>query len=206
MYIKPLHHMFDLGYKQDDFPNACYLADHLADAACASGRAGQAYKNNDRYDTRIAMIPLRNFKRFFYKTLKQPLYALQVLCKRLMASFSYWFGFGRSSMPEAVTLFLTHRCNLRCKMCGQWGEGGVTKSEGASVLQQELTQDQMHAVIDDLARFKSNITLFGGEPLLFPGCVDLIGYIKRKGLALFDDNQRISFADIRRRHRRRRPR
>jgi radical SAM protein with 4Fe4S-binding SPASM domain len=128
------------------------------------------------------MIPLRNFKRFFYKTLKQPLYAWQVLCKRLMASFSYWFGFGRSSMPEAVTLFLTHRCNLRCKMCGQWGEGGVTKSEGASVLQQELTQNQMRAVIDDLARFKSNITLFGGEPLLFSGCVDLIGYIKRKGL------------------------
>ncbi|MFA5100112.1 MAG: DegT/DnrJ/EryC1/StrS family aminotransferase [Candidatus Omnitrophota bacterium] len=29
MYVKPLHHMFDLGYKQDDFPNACYLADHL---------------------------------------------------------------------------------------------------------------------------------------------------------------------------------
>jgi perosamine synthetase len=29
MYLKPLHHMFDLGYKKDDFPNACHLADHL---------------------------------------------------------------------------------------------------------------------------------------------------------------------------------
>jgi perosamine synthetase len=29
MYIKPLHHMFELGYKRDDFPNACYFADHL---------------------------------------------------------------------------------------------------------------------------------------------------------------------------------
>ncbi|MFA6384008.1 MAG: DegT/DnrJ/EryC1/StrS family aminotransferase [Candidatus Omnitrophota bacterium] len=29
MYIKPLHHMFDLGYKRDSFRNACYLADHL---------------------------------------------------------------------------------------------------------------------------------------------------------------------------------
>jgi len=29
MYVRPLHHMFDLGYKRDDFPNACYLANHL---------------------------------------------------------------------------------------------------------------------------------------------------------------------------------
>jgi dTDP-4-amino-4,6-dideoxygalactose transaminase len=29
LYEKPLHHMFDLGYRGDDFPNACFLADHL---------------------------------------------------------------------------------------------------------------------------------------------------------------------------------
>jgi dTDP-4-amino-4,6-dideoxygalactose transaminase len=29
MYLKPLHHMFDLGYKQEDFPSAVYLAKHL---------------------------------------------------------------------------------------------------------------------------------------------------------------------------------
>jgi radical SAM protein with 4Fe4S-binding SPASM domain len=128
------------------------------------------------------MIPLRNFKRFFYKTLRQPLYAAVVLRKRAIAVFSYHFGKGSSSMPEAVTLFLTHRCNLRCKMCGQWGEGGVTKSDGAAILKQELTPQQIRSVVDDLARFKTNITLFGGEPLLFPGCADVIGYIKKKGL------------------------
>jgi radical SAM protein with 4Fe4S-binding SPASM domain len=128
------------------------------------------------------MIPMRNFNRFFHKTLRQPAYAVRVFLKRTMASLFYWFGFGRSSMPEAVTLFLTYRCNLRCKMCGQWGEGGVTKSMEKAVLHQELTHAQARAVIDDCARFRSNITLFGGEPLLFPGCVDLIAYIKRKGL------------------------
>jgi MoaA/NifB/PqqE/SkfB family radical SAM enzyme len=35
-------------------------------------------------------------------------------------------------------------------------------------------------LVDELAHFRPNITLFGGEPLLFPGCVDLISYIKRK--------------------------
>jgi dTDP-4-amino-4,6-dideoxygalactose transaminase len=29
MYLRPLHYMFDLGYKRDDLPNACYLANHL---------------------------------------------------------------------------------------------------------------------------------------------------------------------------------
>ena len=29
MYVKPLHHVFDLGYKKDAFPNATYFAEHL---------------------------------------------------------------------------------------------------------------------------------------------------------------------------------
>ena len=29
MYVKPLHHMFDLGYKKEEFPNACYLAERI---------------------------------------------------------------------------------------------------------------------------------------------------------------------------------
>ena len=29
MYNKPVHHIFDLGYKKDEFPNATYLAEHL---------------------------------------------------------------------------------------------------------------------------------------------------------------------------------
>jgi len=29
MYLKPLHHMFDVGYKAADFPNAVYLAERL---------------------------------------------------------------------------------------------------------------------------------------------------------------------------------
>lgn len=29
MYHKPLHHLFDLSYAQEDFPNACYFAEHL---------------------------------------------------------------------------------------------------------------------------------------------------------------------------------
>ncbi|MBU1086350.1 MAG: DegT/DnrJ/EryC1/StrS family aminotransferase [Candidatus Omnitrophica bacterium] len=34
MYLKPLHHMFDLGYAWGNFPNAVYLAGHLLTLPC----------------------------------------------------------------------------------------------------------------------------------------------------------------------------
>lgn len=126
------------------------------------------------------MIPLRNIKRYFYKTCKQPAYAFRVLRKRLSAYFSYYFYNGKSSYPEAITLFLTHRCNLRCKMCGQWGEHGVTKKEPQAYVKEELSFDELKAVIDDVAIFKPNITLFGGEPLFYKPVIDLIKSIKKK--------------------------
>jgi len=128
------------------------------------------------------MIPLRNAKRFFYKTLEQPGYAFRVFSRRLAASFYYNLGNGRSSYPEAITLFLTHRCNLRCKVCGQWGEGGITKKQGAQYIQEELSLNELTVLIDNASSFRPNITLFGGEPLLFAGCVELIKYIKQKGM------------------------
>jgi radical SAM protein with 4Fe4S-binding SPASM domain len=128
------------------------------------------------------MIPLRNFKRFFYKTFKQPVYAFKVLARRSRAYLCYFFAKGKSSLPEAVTLFLTHRCNLRCKMCGQWGEGGVAKKQAPEVLKTELSLQDLEKLVDELSGFKPSITLFGGEPLLFEGCVDLIAYIKSKAM------------------------
>jgi radical SAM protein with 4Fe4S-binding SPASM domain len=127
------------------------------------------------------MPPLRNFKRFFFKALSQPGYAIGVFFRRVRAYFSYFFVKGFASPPESITLFLTHRCNLRCKMCGQWGEGGVTKKEGGEILKEELSFQQYKKVLDDLAKIdRPSITLFGGEPLLYPDCPELIRYIKSK--------------------------
>jgi MoaA/NifB/PqqE/SkfB family radical SAM enzyme len=128
------------------------------------------------------MIPLRNFKRFISKAIRQPGYAFKIFLKRLKADLYYRFGDGRADMPEAVTLFLTHRCNLRCKMCGQWGEGGVTKSKSAGLVKEEMTLDRLVRLIDDIAPSNPGITLFGGEPLLHKGAIDLIRHIKSRGL------------------------
>ncbi len=125
---------------------------------------------------------LRNASRFYYKTLKQPAYAFRVLQKRLKGYAFYYLGRGKSSYPEAVTLFLTHKCNLRCKMCGQWGEGGVTKKDTSQHIREELSNSELRSLIDELAVFRPNITLFGGEPLLYPAVPGLIAMIKQKGM------------------------
>lgn len=126
------------------------------------------------------MIPWRNLRRFFYKALKQPAYSLRVFKRRLQANIYYFFGAGRSGYPEAITLFLTHRCNLCCKMCGQWGESGVTKKQTAEYVRSELTLDEFKKIIDEISGFSPSITLFGGEPLLHRSCIEIIGYIKQK--------------------------
>ncbi len=128
------------------------------------------------------LMPLANIRRFFYKALQQPGYACRVFSRRLKIYFYYLFGNGRSAYPEAITLFLTHRCNLSCKMCGQWGREGVTKKQASQYINSEIPLDTMKLIIDNIALFLPNITLFGGEPLLYRGCAEVIRYIKNKGM------------------------
>lgn len=128
------------------------------------------------------MTPLHNAKRFFYKACKQPGYAFKVFNKRLGGYLCYWLRDGRTKYPEAITLFLTYRCNLRCKMCGQWGESGVTKKQSSQRVKEELSLEELKKIINDVVTFMPNITLFGGEPLLHHACVEIIQYIKKKGV------------------------
>jgi len=128
------------------------------------------------------MIPLRNLRRFVDKAVKQPGYAVRVAVKRLKAYAAYKRAKGTSPAPEAITFFLTRLCNLRCKMCGQWGDAGVTKKEGGEALKDVLPEDTVRRVLDEVEGFKPNITLFGGEPLLHPQIVDIMKAVKDKGL------------------------
>ncbi|MCK4994631.1 MAG: radical SAM protein [Candidatus Omnitrophica bacterium] len=128
------------------------------------------------------MLPWKNLSRFCSKFIKQPQYAIHVASKRLQAFVSHSIGKGTSPTPEAITLFLTYKCNLRCKMCGQWGESGVTKTKAKDDVKEQLSFSDLKKLIDSVSFFKPSITLFGGEPLLYPNCIELIRYIKQKGM------------------------
>jgi len=128
------------------------------------------------------MIPVRNIRRFLRKAIEQPFYAIKVGYKRLKADLYYRFSDGKAPLPESLTLFLTHRCNLHCKMCGQWGDFGITKLVKKDNIMQELSIDELKKFIDDINCFKPNITLFGGEPFIYREIMSLIEYIKHKKL------------------------
>ncbi|MCX5700378.1 MAG: radical SAM protein [Candidatus Omnitrophica bacterium] len=128
------------------------------------------------------MIPKRNLKRFLGKAIKQPGYALKVLKKRVEASLNYKLGVPAKVFPESITLFLTHQCNLRCRMCGQWGDKGVTRKFSVETAKEHLQPEELRRFIDEIADFRPSITLFGGEPLIYPDCTELIRYIKQKKL------------------------
>lgn len=128
------------------------------------------------------MIQLRNLKRNLAKSVTQPGYALKALRQRLLSYLTYRIHDGRSYYPETVDLFLTYRCNLRCKMCGQWGVAGTSKDMSSEELKSELSLDEIYKIINDIKTFKPNVTLFGGEPLMYSNWEKVVSRIKQEGM------------------------
>jgi len=131
------------------------------------------------------MIPKRNLPRNLYKAIRQPFYALEVFSRRLRSYMSYKILNGPSSFPESVVLLLTFRCNLKCKMCGQWGESGASRSYGSEILKKELSISDYKKLIDEISVFRPRITLTGGEPLMYGQIDQLLEIIKSKRLHCF---------------------
>lgn len=101
--------------------------------------------------------------------------------------------------PTFVQLRLTNLCNLRCKMCGQWGDTGIYRPAGPTGADEEgraererireliglgrqLSLADYTALLDQIAPFDPIVSLFGGEPLLYPDVVPLVAEIKKRGL------------------------
>ncbi len=87
-----------------------------------------------------------------------------------------------SFLPQEVLFFLTYRCNLRCKMCGQWGEKGYVKKGGADILRDELNYRELVPTLDELARFGPRVFLCGGEIFLFEEWRELLQGLKQRRL------------------------
>ena len=83
--------------------------------------------------------------------------------------------------PRCVVLQLVEECNLRCSMCYEWGETGAYHDKRElAVLDLEVAR----RVIEECAPAKPYFELFGGEPLLYPGLFDVIGWIRDAGCEL----------------------
>ncbi len=82
-------------------------------------------------------------------------------------------GIVRAPNPITVSFNLTHLCNLRCGMCGQWRRQDVYRKEF-------LPLEKFQGLIDELAPSRPKFYLWGGEPLLYPELPGLLEYLKAK--------------------------
>jgi MoaA/NifB/PqqE/SkfB family radical SAM enzyme len=89
--------------------------------------------------------------------------------------------------PSFCSFSITNRCNLACRMCGQWSPEGYMRSRG-DLLDSEMVLSDWKRLADEAAENRTAaILLRGGEPFLFPGIIDLIGHIIGRGIPLSID-------------------
>jgi MoaA/NifB/PqqE/SkfB family radical SAM enzyme len=102
-------------------------------------------------------------------------------------------------MPTFVQLRVTNLCNLRCRMCGQWGDTGIYRADGFSAsatdgekersrirdligAKRQLGLSDYVRLLDEIVPFRPIVSLFGGEPFLYPDILPLVREIKNRGL------------------------
>lgn len=89
--------------------------------------------------------------------------------------------FANSSAPSWVVLQLNEQCNLRCRMCYQWGEGGAYLTPAPRAM---LEPELAFQVVRDCLPFKPAFEFFGGEPLLYPQLHELTAMVRAGGCEL----------------------
>lgn len=110
----------------------------------------------------------------------------------LMAARSFWVNFkakhidyrfynGKSKELSLVSFRITPLCNKRCVMCGQWGETGIYKEmDMAEESKKILPMEYYKRFIDEMEDIKPILYVWGGEPFMYPGFMDLAQYMAEK--------------------------
>ena len=84
--------------------------------------------------------------------------------------------------PKYLSFTVTNACNLRCRMCGQWGDEGYLAT-GARPTASEMTIDDWKRLVDEAARHNVDaILLRGGEPFVLHGIMELVRHITSCGI------------------------
>jgi MoaA/NifB/PqqE/SkfB family radical SAM enzyme len=78
---------------------------------------------------------------------------------------------------------LTPLCNLRCRMCGQWGDRGIMKDcDIAEETKKIVPLQRYKELINEIAPQRPVSYIWGGEPFLYPDLMPLAKYMVDKGL------------------------
>ena len=75
-----------------------------------------------------------------------------------------------SFFPSKLDLRVTYRCNLSCKMCGQWGETGTYKDYSREKTNKGLKFETLKNIIEFLRRYAYPGILNGKKDGAFSRC------------------------------------
>jgi len=92
------------------------------------------------------------------------------------------YGYNHFKNLGLVYFKPTAACNLRCVMCGQYGDKGVMKDCAAEETKKILPLETWKKFIDEIAPQKPVTYIWGGEPFLYPDLFPLAKYMVDKGL------------------------
>jgi len=84
---------------------------------------------------------------------------------------------GYANKVRQVSIRITDVCNLRCVMCGQWGQSGFLHDKDLKELKKvEVSPGRYIELLRDLVALNHapNVYLWGGEPTLYEGWLDII--------------------------------
>ncbi len=85
--------------------------------------------------------------------------------------------------PVKLDLHVIYGCNLRCKMCGQWGDTGTYFNYDTAKLKRELKLEVIEGVVKELVPHGLRyVDLEGGETFLYPQIIELFQMLKRHRL------------------------
>lgn len=104
-------------------------------------------------------------------------------------------GSSAAGFPPCVSFTLTNACDLRCRMCGQWGGAGYMRSGGGPRGPGLQLADWKRLVDEVVAHGGTSILIRGGEPFMFPRIIDLVEHIRERGLSLAIDTNGTRLAE-----------
>ena len=98
--------------------------------------------------------------------------------------------------PAVVSFTLTNACNLRCRMCGQWSDGGYVRLK-RGFQGEPLRVADWKKLVDEIADHGVQWLLIrGGEPFLVPGILDLLEHVVERRISVSIDSNGTRLVDF----------